>query len=264
MSVACRRLAVLAVTGASIFTGSTALAAPPWVERDITLPRHDWAFDFGLGLAHARDPDETAFGLNLEGAVGVTQDVELGFRSGVRFDDDARALRADEYGRLFDRQTFDTGGEVMANPEFRVRGALARGGAAEVALEGRAYLPIATGTRGGVMAGLPLQFHAGTSVRLDLGVYVPIIFYSDPYYAFSIPFDVWIQVTNKLWLGPMTGVRFNHISGDGSSTDFSLGFGLGYQIARALDFKTMLLFPHVNDNNAGGFGVGAGLQVRIE
>src|SRR5579859_3346969 len=106
---------------------SDALAAPPWVDRPLTLPEADWAFDFGAGIAHRPDPDDTALGMNLEMNVGLTPRVELGVRTGVRFGDHAeRGLEADNFGRFFDRQYFDGDSGPIANPELRVRGALVR------------------------------------------------------------------------------------------------------------------------------------------
>ncbi len=46
-------------------------------------------------------------------------------------------------------------------------------------------------------------------------------------------------------------------------TNFSLGFGLGYSITHYLDFKTMFLFPTIN-NDSRIFGTGAGIEIRIE
>jgi hypothetical protein len=267
-------LAGAALGAAGLFDG-IAHAAPEWIDRSLTLPRHDWAFDFGLGIAHVDPPapvpvpgpgpDNTGVGMNLEMGVGLTRDIELGVRGGLRLDQEGKALQADQYGRLFDRQTFGTGADTFANPEVRVRGEVVRGEVAEVALEGRAYVPFEFGTRPGFMFGVPFAFHLGQVARLDLGVYLPFVFYDPVFYAVSIPFDAWFQVTRRVWLGPMTGVRFNRFTDNTSRTDVSLGFGLGVQITRALDFKTMFLFPRINDDRRTAlFGVGAGIQVRIE
>jgi hypothetical protein len=269
-----KRLVLASLAVATLLASSSAFAAPPWVDRNITLPRHDWAFDVGLGLAHVDVPapgrSPTGAGLNLEMGVGVTERVELGVRTGLRMGDDARATQADTFGRLFDRQTFGVGGDSMANPEFRVRGALAKHDIAEVALEGRAVVPLENDTRFGVELGLPLMFHVGHSVRLDTGVYFPIVEVprngnNDTAYAISVPFDVWIQVSHQVWLGPMTGFRYHHDSPGNERTDMNLGFGFGYQISRIVDFKSMLYIPRVNGDNAFRYyGVGAGVQVRIE
>jgi hypothetical protein len=195
--------------------------------------------------------------------VGLASRVELGVRTGLRFGDAAdRATQGDSYGRLFDRQTFATGADVLANPEVRVLGALVREEVVELGLEGRVVLPFEPGTAAGVLFGVPLAFHLGSRVRLDVGAYVPIVFFRPAITDIALPIDVWIQATRRLWLGPMGGLRIARL-GDASEGRFSLGFGLGYQITHAVDFKTMLLFPEVNIESRN-FGAGAGVQIRIE
>jgi hypothetical protein len=250
--------AALAVTLAP-----AAQAAPPWVDRNLTQPAGDWAFDFGLGLGHV--PNELAAGVNAEMAVGVTSRVELGLRTAVRFGDvPDRGIEADRYGRLFDRQTFDTAAEVLANPEFRVRGALVRESVVELALEGRLVLPFEAGTAAGVLFGVPMAFHLGNIVRLDVGAYVPVVFYrGDTAVDLRLPVDVWIQASGKLWLGPMTGLELVRLGQANGTTNVSLGFGLGYQLTHSLDLKGMFLFPDIN-HESGDFGIGAGIQVRID
>lgn len=267
---------VLATLAPLAFTVS-ASAAPPFIDRPITLPRHDWAFDVGVGLGFenvTRSPSRTGAGLNLEMGVGLTDHVELGVRTGVRGGDDGAATGADQFGRLFDRETFGTGSATFANPEVRVRGALLRGGVAEVALEGRVVLPAERGTRTGVEVGAPLAFHAGRIVRIDTGVFIPVEFYDPAAVGVHFPISIWFQPAARLWLGPIAGFRFIHhhenlvapgVNPDFDRTDFELGFGLGYSITRTIDFKTMVLNRSLNHGNGvRDIGVGAGLQFRIE
>lgn len=257
------RLTVRAFAAATAVAGF-AYAAPAWVDRAITLPRHDWAFDIGMGIGHASSPSATGLGLNLEAAVAVTRHLELGLRTGLRFGNEGRVTRADEYGRVFDRQTFGTWWDSAANPEFRMRGGLVEGDVAELALEGRVTLPFEDNSRAAAMFGMPLHFHLGRSVRLDTGPYVPVTFVDPTAFVVSAPLDIWIQASRQLWLGPMTGVRLYH-QGAFERTDVSLGFGLGYSITRYLDLKTMALFPGINHTEgARSFGLGVGIQVRIE
>jgi hypothetical protein len=285
------RAYVFAVSFAtSLATAGQTEAAPSWVRRHLTLPSGDWGFDVGLGIGHVpRDPptDDTAGGINTEMAVGVTDRVELGVRTGIRFGNDAaRSIQADQYGRLFDRQTFGAGVDVLANPELRVRVAPIRGPVAEVAFEGRVVLPFARGTSAGLLFGVPLAFHLGGRVRLDTGAYLPFVFgpggsLSGPpptgafcrqcwrFFALSLPLDVWIQASPRVWLGPMTGILIQYPGDARSSVEVSLGFGFGYQITHYLDFKAMVLFPTLNNDpttngDARFFGVGAGVEIRIE
>jgi hypothetical protein len=237
-----------------------ARAAAPWVDRAITLPGRAWAFNFGLGLGHV--PQSTlAPGFNIEGGVSVAHGLEIGLRTGLRFGNTARAAQVDMYGRPFDTKTYGTGFDTVANPEFYIRARLIESQVVEVGLEGRAYIPFNTGF--GVMAGVPLAFHFGRAARLDTGVYVPILFYDPTITLVNIPLHLWFQTSNRLWLGPLTGVVIE-TSGN-NQTDVPLGFGLGYSVTSALDFKTWVLFQDVaHSPNSGRWGFGAGIEVRIE
>ncbi|MDP8998921.1 MAG: hypothetical protein M3O46_02295 [Myxococcota bacterium] len=272
-----RTLLVISVSAGVPAVATDAAGAPPWVDRNLTLPSGDWSFDFGLGVGHVpHDPvaDRSSAGINAEVVVGVTHRVEIGVRTGMRFGDFTdRSIQADQYGRLFDRQTFGAGGEVFANPELRVRAAPVRTSVAELAIEGRIVLPFAAGTNAALLFGVPLAFHLGARVRLDTGAYLPFIFgragtvFGPPatgtFFALSLPLDVWIQASPRVWLGPMTGILVEQPGDQASRADLSLGFGFGYQITHYLDFKTMVLFPTLNYDTRV-FGLGAGVGLRIE
>jgi hypothetical protein len=243
-----------------------ALAYPPWVDRRDTLLSGDWAFDFGLGIGHVPAPDRATAGINMEMAVGLTDRVELGVRTGLRIGDAGdRAIEPDNYGRLFDRQYFDGGGSVLANPEVRVRGAVVRRDVAELALEGRFIVPVDPNTPAGLEFGMPLALHLGDRVRLDTGFWLPTTFTNPATLGISVPLDVWIQITPRLWLGPMTGLQWFDVTRNPPANQpaVSMGFGLGYSITHYLDFKTMFLFPELNEDSRV-FGVGAGVQIRIK
>ena len=262
----------LAVLAAPLFVSSYAAAEGPWVDRHVTLPARDWSFDVGLGLAHDAPPRVPDYpvgpGFNFEMAVSPIDRLEIGLRSGVRLGDPARETRPDEYARLYDRENFDTGSDIFANPEFHIRGALVRTHIFDLGLEGRAWIPFAPGTRFGTMFGVPMILHLAHIVRLDFGAYIPIEF-DDPYVNtwFSFPINVWIQCTERLWLGPEGGFRVHNANdrAPDSHLQVPFGFGLGYQILRNLDLKTQFLFPDLNqDAGAQRFGFGVGIQVRIE
>jgi hypothetical protein len=257
-------LAAVGVLAALVTFGRDARAEEPWVERGITLPRGEWAFNVGLGVGHT-PADDTSAGVNAEMAVGITSRIELGLRTGVRFADGDD--HADTYGRLFDRETLDVdaeGGQVLANPELRVRGALVRAPIVELSLEGRIVLPFADDSNAGLLFGVPMAFHLGSVVRLDVGVFMPVVFdRPDTLIGLHVPVDLWIQATERLWLGPMTGVEFDRLGRQDGSTSIPLGFGLGYALLGSLDLKTMFLFPEIN-NDSRDFGAGLGLEARIE
>ena len=250
----------LAAALAATAYSADAAAAPPWVERHLTLPSGNFAFDVGLGVTnHSVDP--VAAGMNLEMGVGLTSHIELGVRTGLRFGNGVeRNAQADFYGRLYDLQTIDEGNGVLANPEVRLRGAVVRGEVGEVALEGRAILPFDPGTPVGLQFGVPIALHLGDRVRFDTGVYVDLEvgLHGGTDTAVSLPFDLWIQATPRFWIGPVTDVAFDH----GDATGL-IGMGLGYEITHAVDFKAMALFP-VPEHDVIFFGAGAGVQIRIE
>src|SRR5438105_675603 len=124
----------------------TADAAEPWVDRPLTLPRLNVAFDTGLGIAHVKAPGGiTGAGLNLEVALGLTSRLEIGFRTGGRFGNEGKVTQADAYGRTFDTETYGTGVDAFANPEGRITWSMLAVSVVDIGLEGRAYLPFETG-----------------------------------------------------------------------------------------------------------------------
>jgi hypothetical protein len=256
-------VAFVSMLAATFISTSRAAAASPWIYRGLTLPRHDIALDFGLGYGHA-DPgpnDVDGFGLNLELRAGVTHGFELGFRMGFRLDAGGQYTQADRYGRPFDTETYGTLGDRVSNPELRFRWSVARGYAAELGIELRAYLPIETNSRFGFMFGLPIALRAGP-VRLDTGLYVPVLFYDPTRTSVSVPLHIWIQVASNFWLGPLLGLR---VESRDSHTAYPLGFGLGWQSGRPVDVRTWFLFPDMNqDAAARTYGLGIALEVRFE
>jgi hypothetical protein len=267
-----RALLALVALVALLLTATPASAAGRWVDRSITLPRLVFAGDVGLGLAHLRSPpgvkDLTGAGMNLEAAIGVTDSVELGFRTGFRFGDEGKATRADEFGRTLFTETYGTRFDAVADPELRVRWAAYSGRVVEVGLDGRFYMPVETGSRAGIMLGVPLTFHIADFMRLDTGLYIPLVFDDPASTVISIPGYFWFQASNRVWLGPMIGYR--HVDPGGrpnppSHDDFLIGFGVGYQVASAVDLKWWFLIPRVNtaDNEPRLYGGGFGVQFRI-
>lgn len=258
-------LLAAAVAAALLAPARGARAAGAFVYRGITLPRGGVALGVGLGVGHDDidpGPSRTGLGLNLEIAGGVTSELELGLRGGFRLDADGRATRADQYGRPFDTETFGTGGDAAANPEAHLRWAVARGSAAQLGLELRAYLPFESNTRFGLMFGVPIALRVG-AVRLDTGLYVPIIFDDPATRIVSIPFHLWIQASSTLWLGPLFGLRM--VNQSGRFDEYPLGFGLGSMLSRAVDLRTWFLFPDISrTQGARRFGAGLALEIRFD
>lgn len=239
---------------AAVGSGREAEAAS-FVNRPLTLHRSDFAFDFGLGIAHERRPGITGVGLNLELQAGLTSFLQLGFRTGVRVGRDGRATQADTFGRMFETETYNTGGDTMANPEIALRWALVHS-KVELGLEGRIYLPIDGDL--GILVGVPLALHLGGVARIDSGLFVPIIF-SEPETRtlVSIPVAIWFQADSQLYLGPLFGWRFHD-----PGTTVHFGFGLGYSLSYATDLKTWFMFPNIK-SSAKDFGGGIGFQARF-
>jgi hypothetical protein len=240
-------------------------AAAEWIYRGLTLPRGEVAIDIGVGYGHDHDrtPADRAvdgWGLNLALAVGVTHELELGLRTGVRLDDGGQFTQADRYGRTFDTETYGTLNDRVANPELHLRWTVARGSAALIGLETRAYLPIEAHSRFGLMFAVPIALRLG-SVRIDTGLYVPILFYDPTRSVVSIPVHLWIQATPTFWLGPLFGLQ---IYSPGGHDAYPLGFGFGSALAYNLDLRAWFLFPDLNQDEAGRtFGAGVGLQIRF-
>jgi hypothetical protein len=188
--------------------------------------------------------------------------LELGVRTGIRADDIGRATAADDYGRAFDTETYGTNGDTVANPELHLKWLAARGPAAELGLELAAYLPIEDGSRFGMMFALPVALHA-SSIRVDTGLYVPILFYHPTLTIVSIPIDLWIQATRTLWLGPVFGIRFFR-QGGVHDEQFPFGFGIGNEIAPNADLRAWFLFRDISGNEAARtFGAGLAFELRF-
>jgi hypothetical protein len=254
------RVLFITMVAGAVGWGGVAEAAP-FINRPLTLSRSDWSLDMGLGLHHIRNPDPdndyTGFGLNLELAVGITSSLQLGVRTGIRIGDEGRASQADQFGRMFDFETFGTDHHTVANPEISLTWALVES-TVELGLQSRLYLPTERGTDVGIMLAVPMQIHLGSSARLDTGLFVPIIFRDPTFTEVSLPFHLWFQASHQTWLGPLIGVRWpNH--GD---TVVPLGFGLGYSASYDVDLKTWLMFDDINQD-AKDFGAGGGLEVRF-
>jgi hypothetical protein len=241
---------------------AAARAEAPWVWRGLVVPNGQVALDIGGGLGHLPTPNGTGFGLNLELKAGVGPNLELGIRTGIRADDFGRYTRADGYGRPFDTETWGTAGDTVANPELHLKWAVARGPAGELGVELAAYLPIEEGSRFGMLFALPLVLHANR-LRVDSGLYVPILFYDPTFWAVSIPIDVWVQATRTFWLGPVFGLRFLR-QGNAHAQEFPFGFGIGNAIAPNADLRAWFLFPDISADQAGRvFGAGLAFEVRF-
>jgi hypothetical protein len=257
----------------AFFFAAPAFAGPEWVDRGLTMRQLGVSFDVGVGVAHTSGPGgDTGVGMNLEAALGILDNLEIGLRTGIRMGDGAKATQADDQGRLFDLETYGTGADVFANPELRLLGRVLDLSVVELGVEGRVYMPFEAGTRFSFMLGAPVRLHFSRIVRIDTGVYLPFIFNAGgpPTDAVSvnIPFEVWFQATRSFFLGPLAEVRLNANQDPALGIDHGagllLGFGLGYQISRFADFKAAFDFPRIYGNPGPDFGAGVGLGLHFD
>lgn len=243
---------------------SSAWAAGSWQWRGVVRPAGEVGVDLGLGLGRrptGPNSSVSGFGMNLEISGGVGRHLEIGLRTGIRMDDDGRYVQGDSYGRAFDTETYGVGFETFANPELRLRGALISGGAVDLGLEGRAYLPFEAGTKFGFMFGAPLILRVAI-LRIDTGVFVPVLIHQ-PKPAISIPATVWFQVSSTLWLGPMLGLRVYKYDGV-SYQQYPFGFGLGTMLSPMADLRAWVWFPDVSDSQSSRtFGGGLAVELRF-
>jgi hypothetical protein len=255
--------AVAAALAVTLLHAAAAHAARPFIYRDLVLPRGDVALDLGLGFGHAPEPlgpTVTGLGMNLEIAVGVARDAEIGVRTGFRLNDAGQRTQADTYGRPFDTETYGVASDRVANPEFHARWSVARGPSAELGVELRAILPIEAGSHFGMVIGLPIALRTGV-LRLDTGLFVPVIFEHPTLTIISVPAHLWIQVSSTLWLGPLLGLRFVDRGGSGH-TEYPVGVGIGTLLSHAVDLRAWFLFPDVNNDRT--YGGGVALQIRFD
>jgi hypothetical protein len=216
-----------------------------------------WALDFGLGIGHLDTPDITGLGFNLELKAGVTSALQLGVRTGVRVGNDGKVTRADELGRTFETESYGTDHKTLANPELSLRYALVDSPTLDLALDGRLYIPT-EGTNAGIMVAVPIDIHFSPVVRLDTGLFVPIIFNKPTDYLFSFPAHLWFQI-DRLALGLITGVR---VEGRGGYVSVPIGAGINFGLSRDLDLRTWVLLRDAKSSSKS-LGVGVGLEARF-
>ena len=178
-----------------------AAADKAFVDRPLTLPMLHFAADAGIG-------------------VGQYQDVQFGARVGYRFDDAGVnagwGLGADHFARLFDPVVLEPGGSQLSNPELRLRGSLVDLEVLQLGLETRAIIPTGAKSSFALAPGIPVRIHVPGFMRIDTGVFFPIVFTSDTGYTIDIPAQLFFQVADAFF-GPMLGFRFNHGGSDSNS-----------------------------------------------
>jgi hypothetical protein len=249
-------LAALLGLGVWLAAGPAAATSP--VGRSLNLSANTFELGLGAGIGHTEPIDYTGLGLNFELGYGINSNLELRVRTGLRFGTAGRVTDADRYGRPVETETYNLGDEAIANPEVGLRFSLLRGGTAEIALDGKIYLPISGSF--GVMVGLPVALHLGARLRLDTGLFVPIIFSDPTNTEVSIPLHLWIRLQGGSFVGPITGVVFP----DGGGSRVPLGVGVGTALSYDADLRFWVLSLDVSGGNSQHeLGAGVGLYVTF-
>ncbi len=257
-----------------------------WVDRKQTLPPLVIAVDGGLGFGHydysttvatpagnvTVGPSGFGAGMDAEGAIGIIPHFTAGARViGLNFGDDGKFSNAAGYASTYDLQSqfpLFSGADTFSNPELWARYEFLDIPNVEISGEGRFYLPFDANTRFVFMAGLPVTIHLPQTLRVDTGGYFAIGGYSGTLIYFHAPAQVWFNVTDKLFLGPLTGLSVATLNQANTNTQtaINLGFGIGYTVLPELDIKVLPIYwPGINnDNGVSNFGFSGGIEYRID
>lgn len=250
-----------------------------WVDHKQTLPPLIIAVDGGLGFGHWGFSVDTpagkqstgglGVGFDAEGAIGIIPHLTVGARViGVNFGDDAKASGAAGYASTYDLQAGYagfSGVDTFNNPELWGRYEFLDTENVEVGAEARIFVPFADQTRVGLMGGIPVNIHLPGKLRVDTGGYVAIGAYDPVLFYFRVPAQAWFNVTDKVFLGPLTGLQVVSFSNN-TTTSINLGFGVGYSILPELDLKVLPIYwPGINnDDGISNFGFSVGAEYRID
>jgi hypothetical protein len=249
---------VVAAVLAGTILGARPAEAASFINRGLTLPGGTFELGLGLGLGHLDAIDYTGLGVNMELGYGISHKLELRFRTGLRFGTEGRVTQADYFGHPVETESFNPGVGRLRNPEIGLRIDLVSGGTAELALDTRLYLPV--DGEFGVLFGIPVALNLGGRVRLDTGIFIPVIFYDNTDVDISVPIHLWFRLDGGTFLGPMTGIVFH--DGGGETVPFGIGFGTS--LAYDADLRFWLLFPNIDDGGANDYwGAGVGLYVTF-
>lgn len=295
LKAACH-VAVIASAFAAVALPSTTARAQEeetrWVDRKMSLPPLVIAIDGGLGLGHwdggttaqvntaGLTPQQiaalpvvansgTGLGFNAEGSIGIIEHLTVGARViGLNFSQDSKISEASGYASAFDLQNvfpLFSGGDTFNNPALWGRYQFVDMPNVEVGVEARIFVPFNDGTRFGLMGGVPVSIHLPGSFRLDTGGYLALGAYDPILFYFHVPAQAWFNVTDKLFLGPITGLNVASFANN-TVTSINLGFGVGYTVLPQMDIKVLPIYwPGINnDNGVSNFGMSAGVEYRID
>jgi hypothetical protein len=257
----------------------------PFVDVPLTLKPLHFSADVGIGFGTYQDTNNgghVGAGSNFEAAIGLPFLGEFGARIAQRFGTDGDFVGtgvgspgfptgADHFARLFDPVVGEPGLKDFANPEFHLRGSMVDEDVFQLGLETRLTVPASSDSYWAFTPGLPMRIHLPGLMRIDVGLWLPVVFVSNPppggssqIYVLDIPVQAFFQIGDA-FVGPESGVRLNNIGSSPTSTDVPLGVGGGYTFGGILDIKAQLRTERINSGSwatqAFGGGLGVGLRV---
>jgi hypothetical protein len=246
----------------------------------LTLKPLHFSGDAGLGFGTYQNGSGSRWGggSSFDAAIGLPFLGELGGHIAQRFGQDGDLVGtnlgggtalgptgADHFGRLFDPVTQEPGFQDFANPEFHLRGTLVPTDEFELGLETRLTVPTSANSFLTFTPGIPMRIHVPGFMRIDVGLWLPVLFPPAPLpsevFILDIPVQAFFQVGDA-FVGPLTGVRIDNIGNNPTTTDVPVGVGGGYTIGGILDIKAQLRTERINSGSwasqsfGGGFGVG--------
>ena len=260
-----------ATAGLVVALCSTPARATDWVDRPITNGSMHVQGDLGYGIGFgARQSElsaplmtsgtEKGSGFHLGAQLGLPLGFEIGARMGFRIGDAGKITRGDEFGRVYDANTYNAGSDGASNPEFMLRSSIIATKIVEVGSEARFVIPAVTGSSFGMTAGFPLRIRAPGVLRFDTGFYLPAVFNATSDYGFSIPLQLWVQIAN-FYVGALSGVKIYRQPFE--RVDVAAGVGAGVTLAGIFDVRMQVLTQRVNDEDrlrATGLGLNVGIM----
>ena len=251
--------------------GSSPARATDWVDRPLTNGSMHAQGEAGYGIGFgARESELSApvmtsstdkgSGFHLGASLGLPLGFEVGARVGFRIGSAGQKTRGDEFGRVYDANTYGAGSDTVSNPEFSLRSSIIATRIVELGTDARFTIPIASGSSFGLTAGIPLRIRAPGSLRFDTGLYLPVVFTSSTDYGFSIPAQLWVQI-GDLYVGALSGVKIYRQPLE--RVDIAVGVGAGYTFGGIFDVRMQVLTQRVNDEEwlrATGLGLNVGVM----
>ncbi|MEO8902725.1 MAG: hypothetical protein ABI488_11905 [Polyangiaceae bacterium] len=207
-------------------------------QDELVLPARHLRLTAGTATVYQSESAYQAigFGLNLEEAVGLGQNLELGVRFAARPDRTGQGTRADEFARGFELNSFGTGLSVTANPELRLAWRALRWPEVplvELGIEGRVVLPIEPDPNTTVVLGMVTRLHLHRALRVDASFWLAVT--SEKFYeerlatvAGAAPLAVWFDPGRVGYLGLIQNLRHDFATRYTTGvTRWQLGAGIG-------------------------------------